>query len=117
MAEEKLVEIFISLEVLQEISRVLECERILRFLKRSRTEPSSVMATVLRLSSIVDVAAAIHEIEDDPSDNQILACAKQANVQFIVSGDRHLLRLGNYDGTGILTASKFLEMFRNILKT
>lgn len=109
MAEDHLIEIFISLDILQEIIRVLEYEKILRILKRSRMEPSSVMATIISLSSLVDVKVRIHAIAEDPPDNQILACAKEADAQFIISGDQHLLQLGCYGNIRILSPSKFLE--------
>ncbi len=110
MAEDRLVQIFVSLDILQEINRVLEYEKILRILKRSRMEPSSIMTTILSLSSLVDVKARGQAIEEDPSDNRILSCAKEAGAQFVVSGDRHLLQLGDYKNIRILTASSFLEM-------
>jgi putative PIN family toxin of toxin-antitoxin system len=110
MAEEKTIQVFVSLDILQEINRVLEYERIQRILDRSRMKPSTIMGTIFSLSSIVEVEAVVHAIEEDPSDNSVLACAKESNAQFIVSGDRHLLRLENYEGIRILTASRFLEM-------
>jgi hypothetical protein len=110
MAEDKLVQLFVSLDILQEINRVLQYEKILRILKRSRIEPSSIMPTIVSLSSLVDVKTPAHAIEEDPSDNHVLACAKEASAQFIVSGDRHLLQLGQYESIKILTASSFLRM-------
>jgi putative PIN family toxin of toxin-antitoxin system len=112
MAEDKLVQIFASLDILEEINHVLGYDKILRILKQGRMEPASIMATIISLSSLVDVTAKVHVIEEDPQDNRILACAKQASAQFIVSGDRHLLQLGHYEEIRILTASGFIEMQR-----
>jgi putative PIN family toxin of toxin-antitoxin system len=109
MAEDKLVQVFSSLDILQEIHRVLEYEKILRIVKRSGKEPSSIMATVVSLCSLVDVKSTVQAVREDPSDNLVLACAIDANAQFIVSGDRHLLRLGMYENIRILTVSDFLE--------
>ena len=108
MAEGRLIQIFTSLDCLQEINRVLESEEITRMLKRSRRAPSSIMTTILSLSSLVDVKVKVEVMEEDPSDNRILACAKEAGAQFVISGDRHLLQLGNYENIRILTASGFL---------
>jgi len=47
-------------------------------------------------------------IEQDPDDNRILECAVEGNVNYIVSGDRHLLNLGRYRGIEIITISEFL---------
>jgi len=112
MVEDRLVQVFTSLDILQEINRVLGYEKVLGILRRSRRDRSSIMATVVSLSSLVDVKARVHAIEEDPSDNHILACAKEVSAQFIVSGDRHLLQLGHYENTRILTASRFLEIQR-----
>jgi putative PIN family toxin of toxin-antitoxin system len=112
MAEERLVEVFVSLEMLDEINRVLQYEKIMEILERSRTRSSTVMGTITRLSSIVDVKAEVHVVEEDPSDNHVLACAKEAGAQFVVSGDRHLLTLGRYGKTRILGASAFLQIQR-----
>ncbi len=110
MAEGGRVQVFVSLDILQEIRRVLEYEKILRVLKSSRREPSSIMTSVVSLCSLVAVKAFVHAIREDPSDNHVLACAKEANAHFIVSGDRHLLKLGLYENIRILATSSLLEM-------
>lgn len=112
MAEDGRVQVFTSLDSLQEIRRVLEYEKILRILKSSQREPSSIMTSIVSLCSLVDVKATVRAIKDDPSDNHILACAREANAHFIVSGDSHLLKLGQYENIRILAASSFLEMQR-----
>ncbi|KAA6463315.1 putative toxin-antitoxin system toxin component, PIN family [Acidobacteria bacterium AB60] len=48
-------------------------------------------------------------VSDDPDDNRVLECAVAAKAEVIVSGDRHLLRLGSYEATVILTVRQFLE--------
>ena len=112
MAEDKLVHVFASLDILQEVNRVLAYHKIAGILRRSQTEPSSIMATIVSLCSVIDVKAKIHIIREDPSDNSVLACAKEAGAHFIVTGDRHLLQLGQYRKTMILSPSKFLETQR-----
>lgn len=53
-----------------------------------------------------DVAESIPQ---DPADERVLACALDAQADLIVSGDRHLLGMGAYQGIPILTARQFLE--------
>jgi hypothetical protein len=102
MAEDEEVQVFASLEILDEINRVLQYEKIIGILNRSRTRSSTVMGTIARLSSIVE----------DTSDNHVLACAKEAAGQFIVSGDRHLLAIGRYGSARIVRPSEFLQIQR-----
>jgi len=109
MAEDRQVQLFASLDILDEIHRALEYEKILSILKRSGKAPSSIMATIVSLCSLVDVKSKAKAIQEDPTDNQILACAKDAAADFIISGDRHLLKLGEYANVRVLTAANFLQ--------
>ncbi len=47
-------------------------------------------------------------IPDDPEDDAILACALEAEAQYIVSGDEHLLQLGKFHGIKILSPRDFV---------
>jgi uncharacterized protein len=53
-------------------------------------------------------------VPDEP-DNRILECAITARASAIVTGDRHLLRLGNYQDIGIMTVSDLLYSFPGML--
>lgn len=48
-------------------------------------------------------------VPDDPDDNRVLECAVAGKASSIVSGDRHLLRLGSFEGISIVTVRQFLE--------
>ncbi len=51
------------------------------------------------------------ELRDDP-DNRILECALAAGAGMIVTGDKHLLQLEEYQGIRINTIAEFLEMLQ-----
>jgi len=51
-------------------------------------------------------------IADDLPDNQILASALISNASFIISGDKHLLKLKEFQGIPILTPRQFLNQLR-----
>jgi predicted nucleic acid-binding protein len=70
------------------------------------------MGTIARLSSIVEMKRKVHVVEEGPSDNHVLACAREASAQFIVADDRHLLTIGRYGTARILSASAFLQIQR-----
>lgn len=47
----------------------------------------------------------------DPDDEMVLECALAAEAEFIVSGDkRHLLALGEFRGTRIVSSAAFLKL-------
>lgn len=51
-------------------------------------------------------------IADDPDDNHVIACALAANVDRIVTGDRHLLILHEYKGIVIQPPEVFLQSIK-----
>ena len=67
---------------------------------RARLE---TVARVLKPGLVLDVVKA------DPDDNRVLECACAGKADYVVSGDRHLLELGSYEGVPILTVRQFLE--------
>ena len=49
-------------------------------------------------------------ITRDRTDNTFLACAREANAEYLVSGYDHLLSLKAYEGTQILDPATFLAL-------
>jgi len=52
-------------------------------------------------------------INDDPKDNIFLETAVAGHVQYILSGYKHLLNLGEFRGIRILQSSEFLALLKN----
>ncbi len=103
----------ISLAVSEAI--LWEMEDVLR--RKFGWDVEGVAAGRARLTSMartVKPAVALSVIREDPDDNKILECASAAGSDFIVSGDKDLLRLGRYDSIRILTVADFLNMNRLI---
>ena len=56
-------------------------------------------------------------VKDDPSDNKFVACAVKLKAGFIVTGDKSLKVIGEYQGIKIMPPQEFLKMInyeRNI---
>ena len=66
-------------------------------------------ARVENLAQIVEPGESLKVIADDPDDDRVLECAVKGRADVIVSGDRHLLKLGRYRGVSIVTVRQFLE--------
>jgi putative PIN family toxin of toxin-antitoxin system len=49
-------------------------------------------------------------VPPDPADEMFLSAALDAGADFIVSGDRHLLNLGEYNDISILTVQRLSEI-------
>jgi putative PIN family toxin of toxin-antitoxin system len=77
-----------------------------------KVTPADAAAIRARLEATAEVVVprvALDVIKDDPDDNRVLECAVAGAANYIVSGDRHLLKLRAYEGLPILTVRQFLS--------
>ena len=74
--------------------------------------PPEVLTTrdqeIRELCLMVYPTRRIQAIQADPSDDRVLECAVAAKAEIIISGDAHLLSLGEYQGIRILAPAAFL---------
>jgi len=57
----------------------------------------------------VEVKEKISLIQEDPADNKFLECALDGRADYIVSGDSHLLGVGQYQAIQILSVRQFFK--------
>ena len=58
---------------------------------------------------MVECNLKLNSINEDSEDNKILECALASGADIIVSGDKHLLKLGKYKKTTILSPREFFD--------
>ncbi|MFH0844671.1 MAG: putative toxin-antitoxin system toxin component, PIN family [Pseudomonadota bacterium] len=96
--------------IISEIKRVIEAPSIRKKygLTGDRIEKPILLLEkdAILVPGLSDAARAIPE---DPTDEMFLSAALDAKADCIVSGDRHLLDLGEYQGIPVLTAHQFLQ--------
>ena len=51
------------------------------------------------------------KISRDPDDDKFIECAKDAQALYIISGDKDLLVIKEYDGIEIITAKEFCDKY------
>lgn len=65
-----------------------------------------------KYAEIVNPAIRLEVVLDDEDDNRVLECAVAGNADFLVTGDRDLLRLREYEGIQIERIADFLRRVR-----
>lgn len=111
LAERGDIEIWSSDAMVAEFERVLGYKRIQQRLHRIQLSYSDVMEFALELMAIAIVEPTTLKgmVSADPDDDIFLACALTVGASYLVSGDRHLLDLGAWQGIQIVTVNDFLE--------
>ena len=72
-------------------------------------EVNTYIGEVALLSQIVFPNGDVRAVVDDPADNMVLETALLGEVDLIVTGDKHLLSLGCYEGIRIIQARRLLQ--------
>jgi putative PIN family toxin of toxin-antitoxin system len=102
--------LILSEEMLAEFNDVIVRSQFRRYLRRPRTV--KFQRNLVEMAEIRKVRVSFPNVTEDPDDSIILEAAYSGKADYIVSGDRHLLKLGEFKGIKIVNVD---EMFR-ILK-
>ena len=98
--------LFTSKDILDELEDVISRKKFGFNEKRIET----VIEAILSFSEVVEPKIKLDVIEADPDDNKILECAVTCGAKYVVSGDAHLLGLGEYDRIGILNPKEACDL-------
>ena len=107
--EEDKLRIYTSLEILGEVHGVLHYPKFQQHIDNQQASPGEFFAKIASLCTVVHVDQVVKGVCSDADDEKFLSCALAANVEILVSGDKHLLDLEQYQSVRISTAREFYE--------
>jgi len=96
-------ELVISHQIIKEVLSVLSTK-----FGRDREALSHVAVILSELGELVEPKQTLRVLKDDP-DNRILECARFGRADAIVTGDKEMLRLGEYHRIKIVSLRAYLE--------
>jgi len=95
---------FTSPQILEEIEG--------RLLDKFKLPPEKVkefLEIIIFNSQIVFPKRKLNIVKEDPSNNKIIECVLEAKASFIISGDRHLLKIKEYREIKIISPREFIR--------
>jgi putative PIN family toxin of toxin-antitoxin system len=99
--------------VLGEAKRVFSYPKLQKLLEKNgidSKETDELLKKLAQITVFVPGKTRISSIASDPSDNIFLSCAVEGQADFIISGDRHLTDLGEFQGIRIASPKEFLDL-------
>ena len=94
-----------------EIARALRYPSVKKLLKGG-FDVDDWLADLAIVADIVEDGALPTAVSSDPDDDKYLYAAAAGRAAFVVTGDRHLLDVGDYEGIRIVTPRRFLDVLR-----
>lgn len=107
LLNEEVVLVF-SKELLEEFLEVAQCPKFQRFF--SLQSVYDLLEIIQRKAIFVEVISEV-VVCRDYKDNFLLALAKDAKADFILTGDNDLLVLNPFEETSIITINTFLSIY------
>jgi putative PIN family toxin of toxin-antitoxin system len=101
--------VYITQEILLEIAKALTYPRIAQVLEAAEIREKEILRAILANTTTVYPTLKLQVIAEDPEDNKILECSLAASANIIVTGDKHLLKIGKFRKIKILTPGEFLD--------
>ena len=109
--EDRLSVLCLSKDLFRELVEVLDRPKIKKATRVSESEITAFLRSVPKAADFfVGAIPQVNAIAEDPDDDIVIATALATNANVIVSGDQHLLNLGDYDGIPMMTPRSFLQL-------
>ncbi len=84
-------------------------EKLLGRFAVPKTKAEGFLSLLTLNALVIHPDLVLEAVPGDEDDNRVLECAVAGEADFIVGGDKHLLRLGAHAGIAILTVRQFLQ--------
>lgn len=98
----------------RELNSVMTRPEVERYFRRS-PEWIDRFTRDLREFAVYVTPAPVNVVPTDPPDNLIVGTAIAAECNYLVSGNRHILELGSYQGVQMITPHQFLLVLHNAM--
>jgi uncharacterized protein len=102
-------ELVLSPAIAEEIATALNYPAVRRCI-RGPIDTTHWLDSILLLADMVEDGKLSAQVSQDPDDDKYLCAAVAGRASVIVSGDKHLLEIGDHEGIRIVTPRVFLGM-------
>ena len=99
------MDLVMSPEIVDEYVRV--SERLTQRYPGADIQP--LIELIIQNAEIVPSGPLPDSICEDPEDDKFLACALEAKVRVVISGDKQLLAVSVYQGIAVVTPRQFVD--------
>jgi len=98
--------IYTTSEILSEYQEILK-----RDFDYTDEEIKRIMEKVFQFATLIEPKNKLNVVKEDPDDNMIIECAAESKSDYIITYDRHLLKLEKYADIRIIKPEEAMKMF------
>ncbi|MCP4623268.1 MAG: putative toxin-antitoxin system toxin component, PIN family [bacterium] len=98
-----------SKQILKELYQVLHYPRIIKRFSASEDDINEFIGLIVEKAFITEGRYSADGITEDPADDMFIACALEAEADYIIARDPHLRNLKHFHGIQIIDVSTFIK--------
>ncbi len=102
----KSIKIYSSLEIINEYQRILK-----RDFDFSNEDIDKITGKILEFVVLVNPKEKLNLVEEDPEDNAIIECALESKSEYLITYDKHLLKIEKYKEIKIIKPEEARSIF------
>ena len=99
-------ELFLSHDILNEFLHVLSRPKF----QLSPSQITEFYEEIIHITNIVYPQKQYQLVKEDPDDDILFDCALEANAHFIITGNKHVLKIKKFMDVEVLTPKQFIEL-------
>lgn len=107
---EKKFKTIVSRTLLEEIERIIFYPKIRKYSTWSEQEIQEFLKELLKVSIKAPGKLKLQVVKKDPPDDHYIIAAVEKKADYIVSGNKHLLELKEYQEVKIISPAEFLKI-------
>lgn len=112
LVEREAFALILSPAIVDEVRRTLDDPRIRRYVRLTSREIEAWLASVQSVAELVEGRRSVRVVARDPDDDKYFAAALEGDADVVVSGDKHVLEVKQFERIRVLTPRAFLEKLR-----
>ncbi|HLC56157.1 MAG TPA: putative toxin-antitoxin system toxin component, PIN family [Candidatus Nanoarchaeia archaeon] len=106
--KDKKIQSICSLEIIEEIVKTLSTFRI----QMDKQLINNWRDIIIENSIMVRPSKKVNMVKDDPDDNKFIEAAIEGKAGYIISQDKHLLKIKEYEGIIIINPKDFIKILK-----
>ena len=106
----KKIILVLSEELIDEYNKTIISEEIIEKIENKHLIISKIIKKIIEDAIIVYPTQKHDVIKEDPDDNKVLECAFEGKADFIISQDKHLLKLKEFEQIKIISPEEFVRL-------
>lgn len=114
IANERQMTIMMSREITEEYYKVIKSDEVTEKVEKKNLMAEKIITKVINESVVVEPKDKLFVIKEDPDDDKFIECAVEGDAEYLISRDKHLLKLKKYKKIRIVKPEEFLKSFKLI---